>query len=109
MLNDSAEKKKRFSPVKNKNFSKSRKSHFSKVLTHAQFTIYKKKRLEILLGDFAEKKETCFYYKKQNFSKSKKSHFFPNGLIHSLNFIRLLRVVITPSVVERRKRLEAIG
>ena len=26
----------------------------------------------------------------------------------SLNFIRLLRVVITPSVVERRKRLEAI-
>ena len=29
---------------------------------------------------------------------------------HSLNFIRLLRVVITPSVtvVERRKRLEAI-
>ena len=27
----------------------------------------------------------------------------------SLNFIRLLRVVITPSVVERRKRLEAIG
>ena len=27
---------------------------------------------------------------------------------HSLNFIRLLRVVITPSV-ERRKRLEAIG
>ena len=90
------------------NFSKSRKSHFSKVLTHAQFTI-DKKRLEILLGDFAEKKETSFYYKKQNFSKSKKSHFFPNGLIHSLNFIRLLRVVITPSVVERRKRLEAIG
>ena len=28
--------------------------------------------------------------------------------IGSLNFIRLLRVVITPSV-ERRKRLEAIG
>ena len=27
----------------------------------------------------------------------------------SLNFIRLLRVVITPSVAERRKRLEAIG
>ena len=27
----------------------------------------------------------------------------------SLNFIRLLRVVITPSVIERRKRLEAIG
>ena len=27
----------------------------------------------------------------------------------SLNFIRLLQVVITPSVVERRKRLEAIG
>ena len=27
----------------------------------------------------------------------------------SLNFIRLLRVVITPSVVERRKRLEPIG
>ena len=27
----------------------------------------------------------------------------------SLNFIRLLRVVITPSVVERTKRLEAIG
>ena len=26
-----------------------------------------------------------------------------------LNFIRLLRVVITPSVAERRKRLEAIG
>ena len=26
----------------------------------------------------------------------------------SLNFIRLLRVVITPSVVERRTRLEAI-
>ena len=31
------------------------------------------------------------------------------GLAGSLNFIRLLRVVITPSVVERRKRLEAIG
>ena len=31
-------------------------------------------------------------------------------IIISLNFIRLLRVVITPSVVvERRKRLEAIG
>ena len=29
--------------------------------------------------------------------------------VPSLNFIRLLRVVITPSVVERRKRLEAIG
>ena len=27
----------------------------------------------------------------------------------NLNFIRLLRVVITPSVAERRKRLEAIG
>ena len=27
----------------------------------------------------------------------------------SLNFIRLLRVVIIPSVIERRKRLEAIG
>ena len=27
----------------------------------------------------------------------------------SLNFIRLLRVVITPLVAERRKRLEAIG
>ena len=27
----------------------------------------------------------------------------------SLNFFRLLRVVITPSVVERRKRLEAMG
>ena len=26
-----------------------------------------------------------------------------------LNFIRLLRVVITPLVAERRKRLEAIG
>ena len=32
-----------------------------------------------------------------------------NSLILSLNFIRLLRVVITPSLVERRKRLEAIG
>ena len=36
-----------------------------------------------------------------------------NSLHHSLNFIRLLRVVITPSVTsllhERRKRLEAIG
>ena len=35
-----------------------------------------------------------------------------NSLHHSLNFIRLLRVVITPSVTsllhERRKRLEAI-
>ena len=33
-----------------------------------------------------------------------------NAVTHqySLNFIRLLRVVITPSVVERRKRLEAI-
>ena len=31
------------------------------------------------------------------------------GLAGSLNFIRLPRVVITPSVVERRKRLEAIG
>ena len=28
---------------------------------------------------------------------------------YNLNFIRLLRVVITPSVVERRKRLEAFG
>ena len=27
----------------------------------------------------------------------------------SLNFIRLLRVVIIPPVIERRKRLEAIG
>ena len=33
-----------------------------------------------------------------------------NPFSSSLNFIRLLRVVITPSVVvERRKRLEAIG
>ena len=36
-----------------------------------------------------------------------------NSLHHSLNFIRLLRIVITPSVTsllhERRKRLEAIG
>ena len=32
----------------------------------------------------------------------------PVSGIVSLNFIRLLRVVITPSV-ERRKRLEAIG
>ena len=31
------------------------------------------------------------------------------GLAGSLNFIRLPRVVITPSVVERRKRLEAMG
>ena len=29
--------------------------------------------------------------------------------VRSVNFTRLLRVVITPSVVERRKRLEAIG
>ena len=28
---------------------------------------------------------------------------------NSLNFMRLLRVVITPSVVERRKLLEAMG
>ena len=41
--------------------------------------------------------------------KQSKNGKFPSNYKNSLNFIRLLRVVITPSVVERRKRLEAIG
>ena len=63
MLSDFAEKKETFFTLKNRFFLKSRKSQFSKVLTHAfnekmlifsLFTI-DKKRLEILFGDFAEK------------------------------------------------------
>ena len=47
---------------------------------------------------------------KNYFIKHCKKHFLYSISESSLNFIRLLRVVITPSVVvERRKRLEAIG
>ena len=45
-------------------------------------------------------------YDEKPFNSSEVACDFEGG---SLNFIRLLRVVITPSVVERRKRLEAIG
>ena len=73
-------------------FLKSRKSHFSKVLTHAfnqkcQFFLYLQlitKKQEILLGDFAEKKETFFYFKKQSFLKLKKSSFL-KGLNRALD------------------------
>ena len=54
-----------------------------------------------------------------NFKKKLRLHFLSTwislwktcwrAIELSLNFIRLLRVVITPSVVERRKQLEAIG
>ena len=55
---------------KKQNYANSKKSHFSKGLTHA-FSLYLqliKKRQEIKLGDFAEKKETFFHFKKQSFS-----------------------------------------
>ena len=54
---------------KKQNYANSKKSHFSKGLTHA-FSLYLqliKKRQEIKLGDFAEKKETFFHFKKQSF------------------------------------------
>ena len=60
---------------KKQNYSNSKKSHFSKGLTHA-FSLYLqliKKRQEIKLGDFSGKKETFFHFKKQSFPK--KSHF----------------------------------
>ena len=49
----------------------------------------------------------CFIKTEFNFPSLRKHPFLL--ALRSLNFIRLLRVVITPSVVERRKRLEAIG
>ena len=50
-----------------------------------------------------------FFYR-QIEAKTFISKLSKNPFSSSLNFIRLLRVVITPSVVvERRKRLEAIG
>ena len=77
MLSDFTEKKETFFHFQKQSFSKTKKSHFSKGLTHAfnqkwlifsLFTIdKKKKRLEIILSDFAEKKEPFFYYKKQSF------------------------------------------
>ena len=76
MLSDFTEKKETFFHFQKQSFSKTKKSHFSKGLTHAfnqkwlifsLFTIDKKKRLEIILSDFAEKKEPFFYYKKQSF------------------------------------------
>ena len=72
MLGDFAEKKETFLTIKKQTFSKSKKSHISKGLTHAfakkrQFILYLqliKIRLEIMLSDFAEKKETFLSYKK---------------------------------------------
>ena len=49
--------------------------------------------------------------RKERFDAASLLKTFCKGAFPSLNFIRLLRVVITPlvTVVERRKRLEAIG
>ena len=49
--------------------------------------------------------------RKERFDAASLLKTFFKGAFSSLNFIRLLRVVITPlvTVVERRKRLEAIG
>ena len=49
--------------------------------------------------------------RKERFDAASLLKTFFKGEFPSLNFIRLLRVVITPlvTVVERRKRLEAIG
>ena len=49
--------------------------------------------------------------RKERFDAASLLKTFLKGEFPSLNFIRLLRVVITPlvTVVERRKRLEAIG
>ena len=61
---------------KKQNYSNSKKSHFSKGLTHA-FSLYLqliKKRQEIKLGDFSEKKKPFFTLKNRVFPK--KSHFF---------------------------------
>ena len=77
-------KKKPFFHFQKQSFSKTKKSHFSKGLTHAfnqkwlifsSFTIDKKKRLEIILSDFAEKKEPFFTIKNKGF-KVRKIKFF---------------------------------
>ena len=69
MLSDFTEKKETFFyHFQKQSFSKTKKSHFSKGLTHAfnqtwLFFLYlqlikkKNKRLEIILGDFAKKKK----------------------------------------------------
>ena len=84
MLSELTEKKETFFHFQKQSFSKTKKSHFSKGLTHAfnqkwlifsLFTIDKKKRLEIILSDFAEKKEPFFTIKNRVF-KVRKIKFF---------------------------------
>ena len=57
------------------------------------------------------RKERKKVVRKERFDAGSLLKTFFKGAFPSLNFIRLLRVVITPlvTVVERRKRLEAIG
>ena len=86
MPNDFAEKKESFFDYKkNQNFSKSKKSPFSKV------------SLEIMYSVFAEKKETFLTLEKQNFSKSKKWHFFqrsqPMFLAKKCHFFLYLNLI----------------
>ena len=87
MLSDFTEKKETFFyHFQKQSFSKTKKMHFSKGLTHAfnqtwlifsLFTIDKKKnkRLAIILGDFAEKKKIFFTIKNRVF-KVQKIKFF---------------------------------
>ena len=75
ILNAFEDKKETFIDYNNKNFSKSQKSLFVKVLTHAlvkkcQFFVYvdlDQFRLEMMLNDFPQEKETFLTLKNRIF------------------------------------------
>ena len=103
--NNVLDRKETFFDYENKNFWKSRKSHFSKGVNPCQnanffhFFFSLKISQEIRYNNVLDRKETFFAYKNKKFRKSKKSHFskrvnpcFWSSSANSFHFLFSLKI-----------------